>query len=480
MTGVRFGSLDTDTGLFEPRDPDGRIGLGVKYGLTPNLTADVTFNPDFSQIESDRPQVETNQRFALFFPEQRPFFLEGQEIFQISTPLTLVHTRTIVDPRMGGKLTGKLGQTTLGVMVADDEAAGLFEDTTDPRYGTNAQTFVGRARFDLYPESYIGAIMTAREFGDDYNRVGGVDGRFRLGRTHRMSFSAIASSTRDEVDGDLTGPAFEADFTRQGRNLSYSASYTSIDPEFRTNTGFLPRVDLQQASGTVGYRWWPESTLMTWGPSVTYLRLYNHEGVLQDEQIQASTSLSFRNNISFNGFVNRDLERFQQVDFRKTGYGFFGVISSRVASIFGGYNWGDGIFYDELAPFVGRSKFGNVNFRLQATSRLRAELTTVFSNFVNPVDDSEVFDVKIYRTRTTYQFTDRLLLRHIMEHNTQSVTLGNNILLTYRINAGTVAFLGYDDRFQGGNRIDDVLFQSRALTRTNRAFFGKISYLFRY
>ena len=104
----------------------------------------------------------------------------------------------------------------------------------------------------------------------------------------------------------------------------------------------------------------------------------------------------------------------------------------------------------------------------------------MFSNFVDPLDDSEVFDVKIYRTRTTYQFTDRLLLRHIMEHNTQSLTLGNNILLTYRINAGTVAFLGYDDRFQGGNRIDEGLFPSRALMRTNRAFFGKISYLFRY
>ena len=91
-----------------------------------------------------------------------------------------------------------------------------------------------------------------------------------------------------------------------------------------------------------------------------------------------------------------------------------------------------------------------------------------------------MFDVKIFRTRTTYQFTERFLVRHIMEHNTLSMTVGNNLLMTYRINAGTVAFLGYDDRFQRGTRINDMLFLTTALQRTNRAVFAKVSYLFRY
>ncbi|MCY4027611.1 MAG: DUF5916 domain-containing protein, partial [Acidobacteria bacterium] len=91
---------------------------------TSNLTLDVTLNPDFSQIESDQPQVEVNQRFALFYPGQRPFFLEGQEIFAAATPVNLVHTRTIVDPRFGAKLSGKVGDVTLGVFVTDDEATG--------------------------------------------------------------------------------------------------------------------------------------------------------------------------------------------------------------------------------------------------------------------------------------------------------------------------------------------------------------------
>ncbi|SVB03972.1 uncharacterized protein METZ01_LOCUS156826, partial [marine metagenome] len=158
VTGISFGSLDRETGSYNQNDPDGDVGMGFKYGITPNLTADFTYNPDFSQIEADRPQIETNQRYALFYPEQRPFFLEGQEIFQTSTPMTLLNTRTIVDPRFGGKLTGKVGDTTLGVIVADDEAAGYFDDSTDPRFGLTSQTVVGRARYDFYSESYLGAI----------------------------------------------------------------------------------------------------------------------------------------------------------------------------------------------------------------------------------------------------------------------------------------------------------------------------------
>ena len=480
LTGAQLGSLDTDTGAFNVPDPFGDLGVSVKYGLTPNLTADFTYNPDFSQIESDQPQIETNQRFALFYPEQRPFFLEGQEIFQTATTLNLMHTRTVVDPRFGGKLTGKVGNTTLGVVVADDEAAGRLDDAGDPRYGTTAQTVVGRARYDLYPESYLGAIMTSRQFGDDYNRVGGVDGRFRLGRTHRFSFLAVNSSTRDREFGETTAPAFEADFTRQGRNFGYNASYSDIDPDFWTQTGFLPRVNLRQASTTVSYRWWPESALITWGPSLTYLRLFDHSGVLQDEQIQTTTSFSFQRNISITANANRDLERFGEVDFRKTGYGAFGVISARLLSVVGGFNVGDGIFYDETSPYRGRLTSANFLISGRPTSRWRAELTGIYNKFFNPLAGTDVYNVQIYRFRSTYQFTTRMLVRYIAEHNTLARTLGNNLLFTYRINAGTVAYLGYDDRYRQGRLIDELRFPHDRFERTNRAVFGKLSYLFRY
>ena len=124
FTGIQIGQLDEETGSFSDDDLIPDLGVNVKYGLTSDLTADFTVNPDFSQIESDRPQITVNQRFPLFFPELRPFFLEGQEIFDTPGQINLVHSRTIVDPRVGGKLTGKAGNTTLGVLVAERRGAG--------------------------------------------------------------------------------------------------------------------------------------------------------------------------------------------------------------------------------------------------------------------------------------------------------------------------------------------------------------------
>ena len=95
-------------------EPD--FGVNGRVGITQNLVLDATFNPDFSQVETDANQITVNERFALYFPEKRPFFLEGTEIFR--TPRNLVHTRQIADPIGGAKLTGKLGSFNVGYLGA--------------------------------------------------------------------------------------------------------------------------------------------------------------------------------------------------------------------------------------------------------------------------------------------------------------------------------------------------------------------------
>ena len=176
LTAIRFESREETTGaVADTLSPEG--GLNVKYGISSNLTADFTFNPDFSQIESDLAQVEVNQRFPLFFPELRPFFLEGQEIFNVFSPLNWLNTRTIVDPRFGGKLTGKVGRTAFGILVANDEAPGRVQEATDPAHGETAKVFAGRARYDLYAESYVGGLVTDRQFLDGYSRAAGAAGK---------------------------------------------------------------------------------------------------------------------------------------------------------------------------------------------------------------------------------------------------------------------------------------------------------------
>ena len=485
FTGLQVGSLDTTTGVFADDDVTPEGGLNVKYGVTSNLTADFTLNPDFSQIESDQPQIEVNRRFPLFFSELRPFFLEGQEVFSTRGPANLVHTRTIVDPRYGGKLTGKVGKTTLGVLVADDEAPGKRDDPADPAFGQTAQFFIGRVRYDMYTESYIGAIVTDREFMDAYSRVAGIDGRFRLGQTNDFDFRLVQSSTRteatdDEPSEDLSGPLFNARFGHRGRNLNYSVFHSSVDPDFRTETGFVRRTDTRNTGTDVSYRWWPESWLINWGPRFNYRRNYNFDGVLEDEQINGGLNVSFARNIGARISADRDMERFGGINFWGWRYSTnLTVDTFRTVFLWGGFNWGDQIRFSD-APFLGRSTGGRVFIALRPFSRLRSAINVNFSRLVDPRTDVEVFDVKIFRTETTYQFTNRLLIRNIMEYNTFDRTLDANLLVTYRVNSGTVFHVGYDDHYEQGNRIDPLLFPTNEFRQTNRAFFTKFSYLFRY
>ena len=483
FTAVQVGSLDTNTGGFgEERQPEG--GLNLKYGITSNLTLDFTYNPDFSQIESDRPQIEVNQRFPLFFSELRPFFLEGQEVFQTRGPANLVHTRTIVDPRYGGKVTGKVGKTTVGVLFANDEAAGKVEDRGDARFGRNAQFLIGRVRYDLYSESYIGAIVTDREFLDEYSRVGGVDANLRLGPTQSISMSFFQSQHRDSAGLERTGPGWSFNYGNRGRNLTYSFSTDGLDPDFRTSTGFVRRVDTRQARASVSYRWYPESWILNWGPRASYDRNYDFEGILQDEGTNVGFNMSFAKNINFNVSINRDIERFRGINFRKRRYSAGGGVNTSRRIGFGGFfNWGDQVRFSGT-PFLGNSFRANIFMNLRPVSRFQLDFNLSTSRLVDPRTMDEVFDVKIYRTFSTYQFTDRLLFRNIMEFNTFDRTLGANLLLTYRVNSGTVFYIGYDDRYKQGDLIfdddDDPLFFTTDFERTNRAFFTKMSYLFRF
>ena len=489
VTAVQVGNLDTTSGGF-PAESQPEGGVNLKYGLTSNLTLDFTYNPDFSQIESDRPQIEVNQRFPLFFSELRPFFLEGQEIFSLSGPVNFVHTRTIVDPRYGGKVTGKVGKTTLGLLVANDEAPGKVDEVSDPAFGKSANVLIARARYDLYSESHIGAIVTDREFLDSYSRLGGVDGNFRLSDTTSIWFRAITTENRDLDALDTSGQMFDVGLRSNGRNLSYFVAGYTIDPDFNSAVGFVRRRDIKAIISRLGYRWWPESWLINWGPEASYRRNYDFEDTLEDEERQVGVNFSFAKNIRLNASVNRDMERFGGINFNKTRYSLGGNVTTIQAISGGGYfGFGDQVFFGD-APFLGTGSSGGIYLTVRPLSRLQSRINISTSRLVDPFDDTEVFDVKIYRALTTYQFTDRLLLRNIMEYNTFSRTVGANVLFTYRVNSGTVFFIGYDDHYQQGDLILDAddnpaylgnpTFFTTDLLRTNRAFFTKISYLFRY
>jgi len=477
-TAIQLGQL-TDTG-FKEGDASPDLGLNIKYGVTSNLTADFTANPDFSQIESDRPQIEVNQRFPLFFPELRPFFLEGQEIFETPGRINLVHTRTIVDPEFGAKLTGKTGKTTLGLLFTNDEAPGRLDDPTEPAFGQNGQVFIGRARYDLHTESYLGAIVTDREFFNSYSRTAGIDGRIRMGQTHSAQFVAVASDNRTLDGATKSGPMYDIGFRRDARHLNYRLQYNVIDPDFDTQTGFIRRVDTRRLDTDVEYNWWPEHWLISWGPGFSYLRNVDHAGVLQDEDFRADLNLRFARNIFVRADGRQEMERYRGVNFHKKRFRINNSInSSRRFSVFYSFNWGDQVRFVEN-PFLGRFFDYNLGLTVRPTTRLNTRLDINTSRFRNTTTDLLEFNVKILRKLTTYQFTDRFLVRNILEYNTDSGAVGINVLLTYRVNAGTVFYIGYDDRLKEVTNFNDERFLVTELQRQRRAFFTKFQYLFRY
>tara|TARA_Y100000588_G_scaffold319351_1_gene349361 strand:+ start:1864 stop:4110 length:2247 start_codon:yes stop_codon:yes gene_type:complete len=489
FTTIQYGELDTTQPIFTNQNPDPDAGVNLKYGLTSNLTADFTVNPDFSQIESDRPQIEVNQRYPLFFSELRPFFVEGSEIFNVTAPVTLVHTRTMVDPDYGAKLTGQVGRFTLGALGANDRAPGRVDDQTSSAFGQTAKTFIGRAKFDLYSESHIGAMVTDREFLDGYSRLAGLDSNFRLGSVTRLAVNAFGTNRQQPGSSEDTGNFLGTFLSSSGRNLNASVLAYQISPDFHTDVGFVRRRDQRNTQANIGYRFWPEGQLINWGPSVSYGRNYDFDGILQDETKSARMSFSFARSISLYGNVNYDMERWSQIDFQKSRFGIGGRANpSRSYSFGGNFSVGNEIFYSEA--FLGHQVNWSVNGSVRPTDALQTNLNFSHRRFTDPTNNDEVkFDVKIIRAQSTFQFTDRLGLRNITEWNTEDRTFDFNMLFNYTVNAGTVFYVGYDDHYQQGDLLRgdtnsdgflEQLYWTKQLQRTNRAIFMKFQYLFRY
>lgn len=208
------------------------LGLSVRYGVTPNLNIDGTINPDFSQVEADVGQVTINQRFALFFPEKRPFFLEGLELFD--SPNQLIYTRRIANPDFGAKLAGKLGALNVAALAAQDAAS---------QSATGSHPFMGamRLRRDLGSSSAVGLVATAREDGSDHSRLAGADVRIVHSRLYFIELQAVQSWTEAGGVG-TSGPLFEATWDRTGRAWGFNYNVTAIAPQFQARVGFVNRV----------------------------------------------------------------------------------------------------------------------------------------------------------------------------------------------------------------------------------------------
>jgi hypothetical protein len=215
------------------------LGGNVKWGLTSNMVLNGTVKPDFSQVEADALQIAGDARFALFYAEKRPFFVDGIE--QFNTPNTLVYTRRIVRPTAAAKLTGKTGRNDFALMSAIDDPQTSASGASNPLWN------VLRVKRDFGEQSTMGLVVTDREDGDRYNRVVGGDVRYVFGRLYYAEFQAVGSATRRRVGGPNDfgttpiSPLWTAAVDRTGRSWGFHYSILGIDPEFITAAGFVPR-----------------------------------------------------------------------------------------------------------------------------------------------------------------------------------------------------------------------------------------------
>src|SRR5260370_27228084 len=294
-----------------------RGGLDAKFVLKNALTLDVALNPDFSQVESDDPQVTINQRYAVFFPEKRPFFMDNSGYFQ--TPVNLFYSRRIIDPQFGVRLTGKIDHWAVGALFMDDRAQGNLLSESDPLHGDRAGVGAIRIQHDFGSQSSVGALVTSRDFGPSFNRVFAFDTRLKLSPHWYFTGQLIDSETRALNGTRLSGPGYIAQLDYSGRSLTQSINYTDLSPSFVSELGFVKRVDIRAVSLYDTYLWHTGGRhLLSFGPTVSVSADWNHQGQFQDWNINPKFVVNFARQTSVKVGHSQAFELFNGTGFHES------------------------------------------------------------------------------------------------------------------------------------------------------------------
>ena len=298
---TRYTFNNDPAGRYVNEGIKGDFGMTVKFGLTPTITLDFAYNPDFAQVEADAPVTTANQRFPIFFAEKRPFFLERIDIFQ--SGMNVVNTRAIVDPDIAAKITGRRGKNTFGIMYASDNAPGNY--SPDDREGLkhcianasgpcsvsrfldqNADIGVLRIKRDVGREHNLGMFATTYNFVDRHNHTAGLDGRFRLNKKTIAEFQVLGTNTRGRFYDPFTdtnsyrtanGFGYRAFLERTDRNLYMNFNAQGRTNLYRTDVGFANRYDTNYIGSFVQYQ-----TDRDAKRSIIYKRIQNNANITYD------------------------------------------------------------------------------------------------------------------------------------------------------------------------------------------------------
>ena len=468
-------------GPMRGTDTNSDVGVDIKYSITPSLTLDLTYNTDFAQVEEDEQQLNLD-RFNLFFPEKRPFFLENAGLFGVgnSSEVELFFSRRIgisdrgaVIPVEGGaRLSGKLGErSNLGLLLMNTEAV----DGIAP---ANRFT-VARFSQELANRSSIGAIYVGRDGdgsfltpeNDDYNRSYAVDGTWGIG-DHLLLNTWVAKSDTPGLDGDDSAYSVSANYDSSA--WSNSLSYTEVGEDFNPEVGFLSRTNYRKASFTVLRRVRPKSlwSLLELRPHVSYTGYWKPDGFHESGFLHIDNHFEFRSGTELHTGINftKDgvIDAFEIVDGVTIQPGTYD--HSEVQIVY--YTNQSKPFSFDLTTTVG-GKFGGDRVSLQPSimyrvgERFRSELELIYNEFDLPVPNGD-FTANLARLRLSYSFPPSVQLQALVQYNDNADTIGTNIRFSWLRNANSGLYIVYnevDERFAGA-------------PPTGREFIIKFSHIF--
>jgi len=483
------------------------IGLDAKFVVKDSFVLDLTLNPDFSQVESDQPQVTVNERFEVNYPERRPFFLENADYFSTETPLLV--TRRIVDPEGGLKFTGRQGPWGVGALLTNDEAAGQDVPTTNPLYGDAAKVSAVRVFRDYGNQSRAGFMHTELEFGEDYNKVSAADTYLRL--TENWFTELLMVNTDTFEDGVLsTGRQTNWRVNRNGRSFNAHYHWTEQSSGFDVPLGILGRnytPDAQGLHGFMEYRFWPEdSWLDRIGPRVFFANQEDGTGLRIYNEFSPQLQMSWSGDSYFNAGTNRIEERLRPQD-------FVGLTTTRDYSqrryfvAFGTdtlQKWGFSTNFDKgtvinFVPPIGAEPeladrtFVEAELLWRPIDRLRVDTTWLATELEDRAGLGTIFTDRITRTRWNYQFTKEMSLRVILQHEdtkptpgltrlTREENLNLDVLFRYVLNPWSALYVGFNNNESNLQIVENEqgqteLVRGEELARDGQQIFVKFSYL---
>jgi uncharacterized protein DUF5916 len=498
-----------------------QLGGNVRWTLGSNFVLNGTVKPDFSQVEADATQIAADARFALFYAEKRPFFVEGLDQFNV--PNTLVYTRTIVQPDAAAKVTGKLGRADVAVLSAVDQRP-IGVTSGQPRVD------IVRLRQSFGEQSQVGALYSERVGAGRSNRVVGADTKIIFGGKYFAQFQAADAITTTR-GATTQGPMWEAILDRTGRSFGFHYNVIGFDPAFQADNGFVSRVGYVQPSvsnrytwyGTPGHAFEQFNVFGTLNGLWQYHDFFAAKSVLEDHA-SAQLSLRLRGGWSLGASPRISTYAFDPAAYAALatpGAGGAGTVvfapADRVETLVSGISLSSpqlqsftasvGATFGNDVDFLETSRVRRIDYNgsldLRLSSRLRASATYVASTFTRRSDDERTAFTKIPRLKIEYQLARPVFVRVVSQYaatkhealrdprtgqilfvktstgytpSTRSASnaLRTDWLFSYRPNPGTVFFAGYGGTL---NEADPLAFNQ--LRRTSDAFFIKLSYLFR-